>query len=358
MIAALLAMVIAASPAAPPRDVLWLTVEDDLDSVQLAADVERAISRTDAEAVVVRLECRRWRRDVVWRIGRAVHDCHTPVHVILDGGPDKSIGLGGLLVGLCADSVELDPAHVIRHDPGDDLAETAPPDVDHEKVERELEGMLWSSLRARAIDTNLAAALVNLDRPVWCLDFDGLKSLAFEPPADGVRLIDVRADGTGRCTIPGALANQLGLTSGKGSVAAALDEAGPWREVRRSLASGLNSARTRLTRGLENIERDIREVDRRLDRIAHPIDDRVVPAAAYREGGQWALARIAEAASRIDQLERLFADYPELLNLPSPRGTSVGRTPARNHEDWRYLIIDWKRDLQRLTERAEVYASR
>ncbi|MCB9845789.1 MAG: hypothetical protein H6811_07395 [Phycisphaeraceae bacterium] len=345
--------------------ILHLTIAGDLDSIALARETTDAlVATTNTDMVILELDGNRWRSDVLWMLGSAIRDCSAPVVVLLRDPKDKRVGLGQLVLGLLATSCVIDPGTHVESDESGDRRSLIPEQTDMERVERELSGMVWVKLRHRGHRGELAESMLRSAGSAWIVDPpDGPPEIVLEPPTDpsAPRFIDVRADGTVHVSIDADTLAALRLVDdclpdARRLIAAYGPSSG--RIERRELKSQLGHARDELDSVLRAADDATHGVERELDRVDHPPDDRVVPASAYREAGRAGLNRLAAARSLVEQAERLFDSHPELLRTPAPAGTPVGRTSERNTADWRLVFLDRRRTIERLEDRARRFASR
>lgn len=359
----------ARAPADRPdrREVLHIVIAGDLDTTRLALDLADAVNNRapSTDAIVLELAGDRWRRDVLWMIAQSLRESGLDTEVFLGNSKDRSVGLGMLALGLTADRCVIAPATTLTRTPSDDRSALAPETTEWERVDRELNGLLWVAMRARHLPGELGEALLTPTTPVWVVRSSaGLPAeIAFEPPPAGRadRMIDTRPDGSASASIAADLARELGLVDAIAkSVRSDLVRSGPAPShiERITLTSGLDEARARAADLLEQTDAIAQHADARLTRLEHPIDRRVVSIATRATQAQLALDEVAAARDRLDRVEALFDQLPELLALDAPAGTRVGRTPAANRSDWRYAMTSRAGTLRRLADRARDHLAR
>lgn len=337
--------------------ILHVVVTGHLESAKLGSEVVAALGESQAyELVVLELGVRRWRVDLVRMLARAVHRLEDRCVVYLPG----EVGVGALNVGLCASICAAGPEVSVVHGPGDHLEELMSLDAPElEQAERDLAGLLWMGLRRRGVEPEVSNALATLESGVWGREEDDRIVLSGEP--GGRVLIDRRADGAVSAKLDERTLVQARLVDLPGvSVTQLCTQlaTGTPRIERKRFFSGLGGAEKQVTRSLEEADRLLREIEAGLDRLAKPGDDRTVPVSAFRAGGARALRELERASAALERGEAAFESYPELLRLPAPWGTPVGRTPERNVSDWRNAFLERRRRVERLKERAEDYAGR
>ncbi len=348
--------------AASAQRVLHVTIEGDLDSTKLASEfVDLLIDPPDA--IVIETGANAWRRDVLWQIVDGARQSQARLIVLLHDRKDGRFGMGAMLLALLADAGAIGPRTKLAIEPTDDATGLAPPTTDWERVDREMSGLIWVSLKRRGVDPAIGEILLRGSNSLWVADNPaGLPEIVAEPPpTDARRLLERRADGTVR----GGLATADLLTLGMIDL-----EAGDARELlREESLSGVRVERVRLrnevspTReqiltAITRLDEAIADIEGHFDSVRYPPDDRVVPPSAYRRAARDAGPSLDAIRALLSQTERLFDDHPELLATPAPEGTPVGRTPEGNVSDWRRVFLDRRRELARLEDRARDYARR
>lgn len=351
--------------AGPPQRVLHVLVDGDLDSTRLAREISGAIATAHAEHDLVLLElgANRWRRDVLWRLALAIQDAQTPVHTLLRDDRDGRVGLGAVILGALCEQVTITESTRLACESEDDLHELTPPEVDRERVDRELGGMLWVAMVRRGLPGEVSEALLSGRTALWLTATpDGLPTLAVEPPGPRAQKV---LDATPERAVVGEVAPSdllaLGLVDGEAATArlhlrrVGLPRA---RLSARRVQSRLDDARWSVESLLAQADAHIHDVRARFDALRYPPDDRVVPAAAWREGGRAALAELEGARAALRRAEELFDQHAELLQTEAPEGTRVGRDDRQNARDWRRAFLDRLRDIEYLEQQARRYARR
>src|SRR5690606_8922145 len=248
----LLCLLAHAAPARPADGGVWhVRIRGDLDSLRLARDFAETLAEADADRpalVLVELEADRDRLDIVWMMGRAIHSAEAPVAIWLRDARDDQVGLGAALLGVIAGSCWVSPGTAVASEPGDDLAQLMPEDLDRERLGRELRGAMWVALEERRADRRLAEALVHPRQDAWAQVDSGVWSLTLgsDRPSGARRIVSVPALGGGpRVQIAAEALLGLKLARGEAqTLPALLRQAGVPTAVsrRRTLRSGLDEA--------------------------------------------------------------------------------------------------------------------
>jgi len=374
--ALLCALAVGATPARDARHDAWprrsrievtqIDVRGDLDSRRLARRVRDALdAASSSDHIVLRLDADRWRLDVVWMIALAMRDSPAPVSVFLDDPRDARVGLGALLLAVIANRSMVSPGTRVASGPDENLRRLAPEETDWDRIEREMSGLMWVALENRGLRPEIGDLLIRGAASLWVVDRGAgagpIVSLEPPPERDARRIVDAAPDGAVRVEVSGALCRRLGLVDHRaGSVREALLAEGVARPrlEKTVLTSELAESRRRVFDLLAGSDRLIHRTERVFERVRRPPDDRVVPRSAYHEAARAANRLIARARRALAEAEHLFEEHPELVHLPAPEGTSVGRTRRGNASDWRWTFINRKRDLDRLADRAREYEAR
>jgi len=341
-----------------------IDVRGDLDSEKIAHTVrQRIVESASSDHVLLRMDGDRWRLDVVWMIALAMRDSPAPVSVYLDGSGDGVVGLGQLLLAAIADRSWIAPGTVVRSGPGSDVGHLASEQTPWERIEREMSGLMWVAMEHRGLDPAVGEAMLRGSSSLWLIGPPGAgASLSLEPPPerDAVVLIDAAPDGTVKAELSWEVATELGFVDGSANSVRRLlaREGHAGRPETSVVRSGLDEARGQALARLAEADRLIHHAEAVLDRTARPPDERVVPRSAYHQAAREVSGLVAAARGELARAEALFSEYPELLAMPAPEGTSVGRTSRTNATDWRWSFINRRRALDRLAERAREYASR
>lgn len=375
----------AASPGqerAPASKLIHLRIRGDLDCMKLARDVSRELARARPDGpsfIVVELDGDRWRADVVWTIAQEIRATGAPAAALLSDPRGKRVGTGQFMLGLLVSAPRysggsasdpapcrlfLAPKTIVGLDPGEDLRTLAPATTDWETVDRELLGAAWLALKARGVDTELAAACLTPSEAVWAVvdDQTGRRRLTIKRPgadAGAVQVVEMSAAmPSPRVAIDGTLAVELGVAATARTVGEVLTLCGVESHGRTTIvvSSGLRSAE--------------REVHRLLGSVAEAVDRaeqtlRNIPSSYRRDyqikkqrAGQEAGALLEEAAAALVRAEGIMEDYPELLRTNPPTRTHVGQDIRSFREEWRYLFQSHRDRINRLAGRAREYAGR
>ncbi len=355
-------------PGAGDGAVWHIRVQGDLDSASLGSAFADDLAEADADRaglILIEVDGRRARLDVVWMMGRAIRDARSPVALWLRGEGGE-VGLGAAVLGSLADTCWVDPATTVISGPGDDLAELAPEDLDRERMLRELRGAMWVSLGERGADRRLAEALVQPRQEAWAGPArSGVCALTLgsaEREPGSTRIVDARANGEVRVRIDAPTLCGLGLATGEARAIGGL--------LRRAGAPTVVSRRRALRSGLADAEREVRTAILRLDEAIAQIERTLRvrvdsslrgPAAQrpYHEAGQRAAALVAEAARALDDVEAQLRTYPEILRLRGPGQAELGdESPSQHAAAWRRALERRRRDLNEARAQAEDYKRR
>lgn len=365
-------------PESQPRicKVLHLHIRGDLDSLRLARDFAAIIAEGRADGVEVLLlefSGDRWRADVVHAMAKALRDGQSPggapargsgrVLVMLDDETDRRVGLGQASIALLADACTMTPRTALAFGGGDDLRPTASPETDWERVDRELQGLIYLAARDRQADVMLSTLLPRPSGPLWAVPAsdaalpwrlmqsrpDAAASMPIVPPAPEGQSPDVRLD----C----ATAARLGIVTCEAKDAGQFLAAQNLRArpiIRKELASGLESARVRITRLCGQLDDALRAIDIDLSQAGRLRGQDA--ARRKREAGARGSASIAEAERQLLDAEATMTDYPELLAGLPPGRTPVGQEPDKHPMLWRWRFQDFRDEITRLRAEAEALA--
>ena len=360
----LIAWVFLVLPARGER-FLVIRIVGDLDSAKLASEVGDAISAAGrVDGLVIETGADAWRRDVVWHIAEGVRQSGLPSVVFLRDRADGRFGTGALMLGVLADVCMVGADTAYRVEVDDEHAGLMPEAVDVERVDRELGGLLWVAFKRRGQEPALSEALLGVRTSLWVAPdpVSGLPTLMSEgDSADARRVLEVRPDGSVRGGLSASDLLGLGLADLEaGDLRRGMMELGYQRVILRTveIRNEVSQARAQVLSMLREVDERIADLERSLDRVARPGDDRVVPAGAYRQAALRARPQLAEIARLIRGSERLFDAHPELLATPAPEGTPVGRTRERNVSDWRHVFLARRRALARLEETVRDWSRR
>lgn len=353
---------------AAARSVLHLRLMGDLDCMRLATELEGRVMRAreaGVQVVVLEIGGQSWRGDVLLELMKIVRGdgLHT-VAWLNDAGAGK-VGAGQAALGLSAEKCYLGPKMEIVAEARYDLRGLAPEATVWEQVETDTQGMVWAGLRARGCDGLLAAGLPSARERLWAvLDRPAgagarVERVTAEEPSAGeshrsVALTSGAAERGGLALkIDGAMAVSLGLVCGTarqiGEIMAA-EGISPRPMTRDELRSGLGEAR-------RDLERDLSAVDMVKERADKALDDaeryRGFDAARKKQrAGRQTIGPVMEAIERMGKIERLTAEYPELLRGAPPGQTTVELTPARLSAAWFAAFQDRRDALEALRARA------
>jgi len=371
-----------ATPTTPPgnstrpassRKVLHLHVRGDLDSLRLARDFAEtlAAARADGvEVVLLELSGDRWRADVVHAMAKALREAPSPgspphagsrrVLALLDDEVDRRVGFGQASLALLADACTLTPRTNIVFDGADDLRSTASPETDWERVDRELQGLIYLAAKDRQADVLLAAFMPKPSGPLWAAPAPDntlpWRLMTNRPDhASATLLVPAEVEGhTARVQIDGSLAARLGITTCNAKDAGQLLASQELRArpiIRKELVSGLNDARTRLNRLVQQLDDGLRAITIDLAQ-ASKLRGQDAPRQK-REAGDRSGRAIAEAERRLLDAEAVMTEYPELLAGLPPGRTPVGQDPEKHPMLWRWRFQDLRNEIDTLRASAE-----
>lgn len=378
----------AAPPAAAPATeraaaakLIHLRIRGDLDCMKLARDVARELARVRPEGpsfIVVEMDGDRWRADVVWTIAQEIRATGAPAAALLNDPRGKRVGTGQFILGLLASvprssagsasdplpcRLFLAPKTIVGLDPGEDLRRTAAEDTDWEAVDRELQGAAWLALKARGVDTELAATCLRPSDSVWAVadEETGRRRLTIKRPetdAGAVQVVELTAAlPSPRVAIDGTLAVELGVASTARTVGEVLTLCGVEAHGRTTIevSSGLASAERDVRRLVESVERAVERARQTLRNV--PSSYRYEYELRKRRAGREAGALLEEAAAALVRAEGIIEEYPELLRTNPPTRTSVGQDPGRFRREWRDLFQRQRDEISELAAKAGEYAA-
>lgn len=351
----------------PTGRVCHVRVTGDLETRKLATDVTAELSRANqdkAGLIVLELESERAREDLVWEVGRAVHESPVPVAVFLHNGPGGRVGPGALEIGIMANSCFVGPRTVVRMSAADDVKWTAPADVNWERTVRELSGAVWAGLSQRGADPSLAEVLVSPEKSRWCGAGESGKPWmlsASQPIGPGARSRQiVFAGGAGyeRLEIDAGTLGELGAArtgaSNLGQVMSAMGRGAASRSTR-TITGGLGEARAKVNGAFDDAKVSAQRVTELLD-VKRRIKGRTITPSDYREAGQQALAELDRAGAGLASAEALMATYPELLREPPSPVAPAKKTKAADPVVVK--LTESRKELDKLRSRAREYQSR
>ena len=363
LIVALLLLPLARAAAAQPVKVLHLKVAGAIDCGRMADDFEAELARALSDGVgfvLLELDGKAARPDVLWRMGRALRESGLPSAALLGSGPGASVGAGQVALGLLTDAVYLKPRTSIAAE-GDAeraLRALAPPGTDWERVRRELGEAVGAALGRRGGSADLVEVVVSPSRDLWAVESGSGLAVSPEPGQSSTRVVHAEAGELRRVAVDPVTAVSLKLVDGTaagagGGIGAVFQARGvtPAGRERRTIQSGLHSARTRAVRALREAAVEVQRIKAELN--FRPRLDRTITDRDYRAAGELALSRIAALDAALADLDAALADYPELLvTEPSPRST---RPPADSIPGKLQAV---RRDLEKHRAVAQEYATR
>jgi hypothetical protein len=366
----------APSPASTTKawrqaSVLVLSIDGPLDSSMIATRAATRIREArgaGVEVIVLELNARSWRVDVLHELARVIRPDDLAPHPDVPGGGsskpsrgttsfvllssvDDRVGSGPAAIGVVADAAYLTPKTRIVHTPADALAPAGAPGADAELAERELRGWMWSSLQDRTGDALATVLLPKPSTTLWLSHEGDATSLLTAPPT-GSSAAPIATPETG-LTLDAAQAAKLGIISGSARNAQEVLSRHGIRArslTRESMRSGLSAAREELVGG----SREIDEARRKAGGLLDPVVRMRGPENVSKQNaaGTAALELIDRAMARIESLEALTRAYPELLTSAPPGVTDVAQTPQSLEQAWRNFFQLRRTDVQRQRDRA------
>ncbi len=357
--------------------VLHLHIKGDLDSLRLAREFADALGEARAdgvEAVVLELSGNRWRADVVHAMAKALREPESAgkgtngsrphasrrIVALLGDDADRRVGFGQAALALLADSCALAARSEIAFDAADDLRATAGPDTDWERVDRELQGLIYLAAKDRQADVLLGALLPRPTGPLWAAPGADLAApwrLGTMRPANGAATLVVSSSEEGRearVRIDSGMGRNLGLLTCQAQDAGQLLAASGLRArpvLRKELVSGLGAARERITRLMSQLDDAARAIE--ID-TAQAARRRGYDATRLkREAGDRALRTLEDGERHLLDAEAVMTDYPELLADLPPGRTPVGQDPEKHPLLWRWQFQDLRDTITALRAKAE-----
>lgn len=357
------------TPSTESRQVRTLThirVLGDLDAMKLAEQTARALEVARSEknpTVVLELDGKRWRSDVVLAMARACkHDRGSSqliVYLANETG-SREIGTGQMSLALLADACYMSPKVKLTFSPGDDLRALMPEESNHEQIARDLRAMAWTGLQERGGDPLL---LTLAPRPSSALmlarvgEGDNAAWKLSPTPIAGAEMTTIARADHAQEPASASMTTETALRTGlcKG-VAANLNEIVSrqglkvGRTRRETITSGLGGARQSLEQGLREIDEVRRRSEAAIDAVYRLKSNDVL--VRQRRTGEEQRPMLEAAQARLMAIELLTQEYPELLTRPPPSATIVGQTASTTTKAWREAFNTRRSDLSKLLDRA------
>lgn len=364
----------AASPAKPPpaeslsqprqwtlRHTTHIVISGDLDSIKLVSDIAAAVAQArqdGSDLFLLELNGRRWRADLILAIARIFRSESSPSQCVVYLNPrDQSISSGHAALALIADAAFLTPGSHIRFDTPDDLWPLSTPDVDRDTVDRDLRALMSNILQDRKADPLALTLFPRPSCPLVLIDSDGLQKLS-PVSTPGTKIIPITTASSNsqslRFDLDTERALALGIISGTArSPADALTQLGvrAKRLSRIDCASTLPAARERLLADVEFINGTRRRAQGAIDAVYRLRTAESV--SKQRRTGADQSAPLAAALKRIESLEALVQDYPELLRTPPPGTTHIAQNSESIATAWRTFFQSRRSDLESLHGKAQ-----
>ncbi len=333
-------MMFAASAASGQDRVrAWrVRLEGDLDAmrlVQLLQDQFTEAARDRAGMILLEIEGRKSRQDVVWRLAQVVQASSVPVVSYLGRGEH---GAGHVAIAMLAKTVYVHPDAAVVWEASDDCREFAPADTDWEQVRRQLSGALFQAIKDRGGEPRLAEVMVGPMPDAWMIvDNEERLSLALSQPSEDAGE-QVAFSVAGRLHIPAKhVARSIGAATP--TVVAGVTRAEKLNIVTRQPRVIVSE--------LRKMERAVRETLEHIDTAMGTADEylKTAKAAAARPAGQGRAEQIKAAhdalfvvsiwEDAIATAESHVKAYPEILRTIPPDKTSImGDSASRRRTAW------------------------
>ena len=369
-ILATMLVAITASSAIAQR-ALHLRVEGDLDSGVLADAIASAIDDRDTperplDLVLLELNAAKARTDVAWMIASALVDRPQRSVIWLRGDASGRVGSTVLALALCVDAAVIARRTTFQSEPADSIDHLAPDDTDWERASRELDGMLWVTLRRLGHDPSVGRALLaDGDAEIWFWSDERgvhlMPTAPIDPAITSRRLVGRAPSGRHEMRIDPDALIRAGLLRGRASnprSALALGGVRPALIERVIIEPELETTLRAIHGALATTDTCVTLSRARVQQLRTPRGDRAVMPREYHDAGRAILEHIEAARAELDKVEALAQRVPETLRTPAPHGAAIGRTPQQNTADWRRAILDRRRDLDTLERTARDYLAR
>ncbi len=352
------------------RKVLHLKLRGELDCIKVVGELERALDRARADGVdvaVLEIGGDQWRADVLLGAMKLLKTERPKVVAWLNDPSDHRVGTGQAALALMASRCYLAPKTEVVFDGSEALRAGAPALTEWEQIDRDIQALLWGSLKERGRELLMAAMLPAPSQPLWAM-FDRsptsgpgakLQKLMMTEPssAESTRCIAITSGsadrGSIRVKIDTELALALKLADGStrevGQLLAA-ERLSPQPLIRAEVVSGFPDARERLVRSLAAVDAAIERLDKTLDESEKLKGSDVV--RRKRQAVPTSVPLADEAMKCLLDAEKLTVEYPELLRSPPPGATVVELTPHRLSAAWFYAFQDRRESVTELRARA------
>ena len=182
----MVAMVMFAASVASGQDRVraWrVRLEGDLDAMRLVQLLQvqfTEAARDRAGVILLEVEGRKSRQDVVWRLAQTVRTSSVPVVSYVGRGEH---GAGHVAIAMLAKRVYVHPDAAVVWESSDDCREFAPADTDWEQVCRQLSGALFQAIKDRGGEPRLAEVMVGPTPDTWIVsDTEDRLSVTFSQP--------------------------------------------------------------------------------------------------------------------------------------------------------------------------------
>lgn len=356
----------AATADAPVVESAWshlavahVRILGDLDSAHLLAASQASLAKArddGAEAIVLELNARRWRTDILLGLARALRPegWQGRTVVLIAPSLDHTSPLALASLGLTADACFLAPRAKFIHDPADELAAFLPEDTDPDSLERDLRGLAWTSLQSRSGDALLTTLVPRPTAALFLATSGGEVRLATEPPHNTSHEPLIRpASSNQKQSLDAQTSQRIGLITGQArSTSECLSKCliRPRKTLRFEIVSQLALQRERFSRELADIDQAKRRAKGAIDAVysLKALDQ----VARQRRVGSEQLFPLKAALDRLEATERIAIDYPELLREVPPGTTEIGQDTRAISFAWKSYFQFRRNDLAALLDKA------
>lgn len=354
---------IAAAPVlanVPPVKPVGVVIElrGELDHAAQLEDIRKAVAQARSDGVqIVTLEIRgrAWRYDLSRALAEFVGSSEVPVAIFT---AEASIGValaGAAARGGCWSKEDLT---LLREDDASELLVNAKSVRDDAKDWVKVDG--WSILRTHDA---LRAAIIDPRKECWLIESPrGTVTISDDRSAEPAgptvkRVIPISDPAHARLRIGLDDAVTLGLLAGRARNASdalrlAAERLGMSRlDIRSERAIG-QRLRDRRDRVASLADAALAELDS-AEKAMEIDPGKTVSGPGVRNlAGTAALSHIAGAKLKIDQIEALLTECPEILRAPAPNMTTIGATPATITSRWRSQIEGLRKQAIKLERKA------
>jgi hypothetical protein len=359
-------LVLLATPTlAQPGRALHIRLSGPIDCRKMVDELAAELAAAkDAAAplVILEIDGRGGRDDLVWLLARHIRECPFPIAAYLHPGRGGSVGAAQAILAVAATTCYIAPHASIAAGGEHELRWLAPPDTDWELIQRELGALISTALQDRSADPALAHILVAPATAAWIAEIDGHPTLLTEPPQNttastAVQIAFTGIEGFERLHITSTLALQMRIAADTATTIAQIaGTAGPSAVLPpigrpRRITSNLAAARQEAAGTLQAMQVTVARIGVELDLKKRL--KRTITASDYRQAGAKALEMAANVEDSIAKIHQCLAEYPELLQSRPHHGRT-----SRAQPELLSKLQAVQRDLDKLRITAEEYATR